>query len=157
MNLRINYTQLALTLILCLTLLTSCASRTGPRETEGMIIGGIIGGVLGQEIGSGSGRTIATVLGTIIGTSIGGNVGRSMDDADRLKVSHSLETVRTGVATTWTNPDTGNRYRVVPKRTYERNQQPCREYQIEATIGGQKQDIYGTACRNADGSWRVLN
>ena len=136
-------------------LLTSCATPRGENEAGGMIIGGILGGVLGHEIGSGHGRTAATVIGTLIGTSIGGNVGRSMDKADRLNVSRSLESVRTGVGTTWRNPDTGYRYRVVPTRTYEINDKPCREYTVDATIGGKTEQIYGTACRQADGSWKV--
>ena len=31
----------------------------------------------------------------------------------------------------------------------------CREYQSEVSIGGNKESIYGTACRNADGSWEI--
>ncbi|MDF1793160.1 MAG: hypothetical protein P1U88_14685 [Thalassobaculaceae bacterium] len=33
----------------------------------------------------------------------------------------------------------------------------CREYQSTAVIGGQRQQIYGTACRNPDGSWAPIN
>jgi len=32
---------------------------------------------------------------------------------------------------------------------------PCREYTLEALIGGQPETIYGTACRQADGSWKM--
>jgi surface antigen len=78
-----------------------------------------------------------------------------MDKTDRLKVSHSLETVRTGVETRWKNPDTGYQYRVVPTRTYEEPEGPCREYTVDASIGGKTEQIYGTACRQADGSWQV--
>jgi surface antigen len=31
----------------------------------------------------------------------------------------------------------------------------CREYQSQAVIAGQWQQIYGTACRNPDGSWAL--
>jgi surface antigen len=120
-----------------------------------MIIGGILGGVLGHQVGSGSGRTAATVLGAMIGTTIGGNVGRSMDRTDRVKVSHALENVRTGVETNWRNPDTGYQYRVVPTRTFEQPEGPCREYILNATIGGNKEQVFGTACRQADGSWKI--
>jgi len=145
-------------LIFCvgfILLLTACATPRGQNESSGMIIGGILGGVLGHEIGGGHGRTAATVIGTLIGTTIGGNVGRSMDKTDRLNVAHSLENVRTGVGTTWRNPDTGYRYRVVPTSTYEENNAPCREYTLEASIGGKTEQIYGTACRQVDGSWQV--
>lgn len=120
-----------------------------------MVIGGILGGVLGAQVGEGSGKTVATIVGTLAGAAIGGAVGRSMDETDRLKTALALENVRTGVPAQWRNPDTGNDYRVVPTRTYETAEGPCREYTVDATIGGRKETVYGTACRQPDGSWRV--
>jgi len=143
--------------LVSLSILTSCVSQNRPNEGSGMIIGGIIGGIIGHDIGRGHGRTMATVIGSMIGTSIGGNIGRIMDENDRLKVAHSLETIRTGVSTKWQNPDTGYLYKVVPTRTYQLGKQPCREYQVDATIGGKPEQIFGTACRQADGSWKVKN
>ena len=32
----------------------------------------------------------------------------------------------------------------------------CREYQTTVTVGGQTESAYGTACRQPDGSWRVV-
>jgi hypothetical protein len=32
----------------------------------------------------------------------------------------------------------------------------CREFQQEVTIGGRTEQAYGTACRQADGSWEVI-
>jgi surface antigen len=78
-----------------------------------------------------------------------------MDDVDRLKASQTLETVRTGVSSTWRNPDTGNQYAVTPTRTYDTSGGPCREYVINASVGGKPEQVYGTACRQADGSWRT--
>jgi len=86
---------------------------------------------------------------------IGGAIGRSMDETDRLRTAASLETVRTGVPSTWRNPDTGNQYVVTPTKTYESASGPCREYTIDAVIGGKKQKVYGTACRQPDGSWKI--
>jgi surface antigen len=150
--------QFFITLVLSvLFLFNGCASQRGDNDTGGMIIGGILGGVLGHEIGRGHGRTAATVLGAMIGTTIGGNIGRSMDESDQIKVSHSLETVRSGVETQWRNPDTGYEYRVVPTNTYYTNNSPCREYTIDAQIGGKTEQIVGTACRQEDGSWLVQN
>jgi surface antigen len=137
--------------------LSGCTSPA-TQEQAGMVIGGALGGALGAQIGSGSGRTVATVVGTLLGASVGGSVGRSMDDTDRLKVAHSLENVRTGVPSRWRNPDTGNQYSVVPTRTYETTGgTPCREFTVNGLIGGKKEQIYGTACRQSDGSWRVAN
>ncbi|TQV78174.1 hypothetical protein FKG94_13975 [Exilibacterium tricleocarpae] len=144
-------------LVCCCLLAAGCATNQGPNEQAGMIIGGIMGGLIGQGVGEGRGQTAATIVGTLIGTSIGGAIGRSMDDTDRLKVGHSLETVRTGVPSTWRNPDTQSQYTVTPTRTYEQSGGPCREYSLEAVIGGENEQLYGTACRQPDGSWKIVN
>lgn len=143
----------AIALITALTL-PGCAAE-GPKEQTGMVIGGALGGLLGSQA-RGPGRAVAIIAGTLIGASIGGAVGQSMDDTDRLKVAQSLETVRTGVPTTWKNPDTGNEYSVTPTKTIEASGgEPCREYTMEAIIGGKRETVYGTACRQADGSWKI--
>lgn len=137
-------------------LMAACA---GPQahEQSGMLIGGALGGVLGNQIGGGTGRTVATIVGAVAGSMVGGAIGRSMDDTDRLKTAQVLEGVRTGVPTEWRNPDTGNQYEVTPTRTYDSGSGPCREYTVDAIIGGEHQKIYGTACRQPDGSWRAVN
>ena len=136
---------------------SGCASYQGPSEQGGMIIGGILGGALGHQVGQGTGQTAATIVGTLAGAAIGGSVGRTMDEVDRLKTSQTLENVRTGVPASWQNPDTGNQYTVTPTRTYSANGGPCREYTIDAVIGGRVEKVYGTACRQPDGSWQVQN
>jgi len=149
--------KLIIFLVTLIVILSGCASTSQQsQEQSGMVIGAILGGVLGSHVGDGRGRTAATIVGAIIGSSIGGNIGRSMDDTDRLKTAQTLETVRTGVPSSWVNPDTNNHYTVIPTRTYEETAgSPCREFTMNAVIGGEKEKIYGTACRQADGSWKV--
>lgn len=125
------------------------------QEQSGMVIGGILGGLGGTQIGKGDGRTAAIILGTMAGAVIGGAIGRSMDETDQLRAAQTMETVRTGVSSSWENPDTGNTYVVTPTRTYETVEGPCREYTMVATIGGRPEQVYGTACRQPDGSWRM--
>ncbi len=134
--------------------LTGCANQPTQEQT-GMVVGGVLGGVLGSQVGRGHGSTAGTILGSIAGASIGGAIGRSMDDTDRMRTGMALENVRTGVPSTWRNPDTGNAYTVVPTRTYETAQGPCREYTVDAVVAGRKDKVYGTACRQSDGSWRA--
>ncbi len=138
-------------------LLAACATTTGPNEDAGMIIGGVLGGILGSQVGDGSGQTAATIAGAMAGMAIGGSVGRSMDELDRMKLATAMETTRTGVATQWQNPDTGYTYAVTPTETTETPQGPCREFSMDAQIGGRTEQIYGTACREPDGSWRIEN
>jgi surface antigen len=137
--------------------LSGCATPDRQHEEAGMVIGGVLGGLLGTQVGSGRGREAAIIAGTLVGAAIGGNVGRSMDELDRLKTAQTLETVRTGIPSVWVNPDTGHQYSVMPTRTYDTATGPCREYTVDAIIGGQRETIYGTACRQPDGSWQVLN
>lgn len=140
-------------------LISGCANYQdqSQKEQAGMVIGGVLGGVLGSQVGRGDGRTTAIILGTIAGAAIGGSVGHSMAEVDRMKTAQALEGVRTGVPSSWKNPDSGNEYVVVPTRTYEAPSGPCRDYTIDAVIGGKKDKIFGTACRQPDGSWQVRN
>ena len=146
-----------ITAMLALTLtLAGCATQ-GPREESGMVIGGLLGGMLGAQAGDRHLRPVAIIAGTLIGASIGGSVGSYMDETDRLRAGQTLETVRTGVSSTWRNPDSGVQYQFTPTSTYETAQGPCREYTMEALIGGKREQVYGTACRQADGSWKIMN
>lgn len=144
--------------VLIMTVLgAGCATDAGQQEQAGMVIGGVLGGVLGSQVGGGHGRDAAIIAGTLIGSAIGSNIGRSMDETDRMRTAQTLETVRTGVASRWRNPDTNVSYTVMPTRTYETNAGPCREYTVDAVIGGNDEQVMGTACRQADGSWVVRN
>lgn len=137
-------------------LVAGCA----PMNNEGgaTVAGGVIGGLLGSQFGGGpAGRLAATAGGALVGAYIGGQIGRTMDRLDRLEMQRALETAPTGKVVVWTNPDTGYHYTVVPTRTYYHESQPCREYTTKAVIGGKTQQVYGKACRQADGSWRVVN
>lgn len=139
--------------ILCV----GCASDQSQKEQAGMVIGGVLGGLIGAQVGGGDGRTTAIILGTMAGAAVGGSVGRSMADTDRLKTAHALENVRTGVPSSWRNPDSGNEYVVVPTRTFDAGAGPCRDYTIDAVVGGRAEKVFGTACRQNDGSWQIRN
>lgn len=131
-------------------------TTTPTQENQGMVIGGILGGVLGSQVGDGDSRIITAAVGTLIGAIAGSAIGKRLDEADRLKTGHTLETVRTGVSSEWKNPDTGYDYTVTPTRTYSADSgTPCREFSMKSEIGGKSEEVYGTACRQADGSWKI--
>lgn len=136
-------------------LLTGCAEVT--NEGVGTVAGGVVGGLLGSQFGGGSGRVAAAAGGALLGAYLGGNIGRTMDKVDRMQMQRALETAPVGRAVVWKNPDNGNTYTVTPRKTYYSSQQPCREYTTRALIGGKSQEVYGRACRQADGSWKVVN
>lgn len=134
-------------------LLSSCASVT--NEGVGSLTGGVVGGLLGSQFGGGSGKVMAAAGGALLGAFLGGKIGKTMDRQDQLEMQRALETAPTGGSAHWTNPDNGNQYSVKPTRTYYSEKQPCREYITHAMIGGKSEQIYGKACRQKDGSWRV--
>ena len=124
------------------------------REEIGQVLGGIAGAAVGSQIGDGTGRLIAIIGGAAIGVLVGGSIGRAMDRADYACVDHTLEYAETGQTVAWENPDNGAQYRVTPKETYQNAQgRYCREYVTEAVIDGRTRQVYGTACRQPDGSW----
>ena len=127
------------------------------KEEQGRVLGAIAGGLLGNQVGGGSGRTAATIAGTILGGYIGGNIGRQMDDGDRYRAGAALESTPSYQTSSWENPDSGNRYSVTPTKTYYAESRPCREYTTDAWIDGQRETLYGTACRQSNGSWQVAN
>lgn len=127
------------------------------RAALGAILGGVTGGVIGAQIGKGSRRTAATISGALIGVIVGGTIGRSMDQVDQACVGQALEQAPTGQTIAWSNPD-GGHYQVTPYRTFqEPNGRYCREYTTEANVAGRRQQLYGTACRQPDGSWERLS
>jgi len=130
---------------------------TGTKEQTGQVVGGVVGGYLGSTIGKGSGNLAATAAGAVIGALVGGAIGSNMDEMDRMQAHRALETAPTGNTVSWVNPDSGTAYAVTPTRTYETAGGPCREYTTEANIGGRIEHVYGTACRQADGSWQIVN
>ncbi|HLB07584.1 MAG TPA: RT0821/Lpp0805 family surface protein, partial [Alphaproteobacteria bacterium] len=63
-----------------------------------------------------------------------------------------------GVRNEWYNPDSGNYGRITPQPAYQTATGAyCREYQSSVVVGGQVQSGYGTACRQPDGNWVVVN
>ncbi|MGE5548350.1 MAG: glycine zipper 2TM domain-containing protein [Solirubrobacterales bacterium] len=124
-------------------------------EMGGNLIGGVAGGLVGSRFGRGSGRTAATIGGTIIGVLVGGSVGRSMDAVDQGCVAGALDYVPDRRPIAWAG-DSGESYRVMPVNSFERQGQYCREYQATAVIGGRRQQTYGTACRQPDGQWEIV-
>lgn len=131
------------------------------KQTGGAILGGAGGALAGSQFGKGTGQIAMTAVGTLLGAFVGSQVGESLDRADHTYANqagqNAFETARSGQAVAWSNPDSGNSGTVTPTRTYEPAPgQYCREYQQTITVGGKKQQSVGTACRQPDGTWKVM-
>jgi len=130
-----------------------------PKQAIGALGGGAAGGYIGSTIGGGRGRVVATAVGAVAGALAGGYLGQQLDKADRERADrayqNAFESSPVGRPSQWRNPDSGNYGSVTPVRTY---QAPTgREFTQTISIGGRLQEGHGTACREADGSWRIIN
>jgi surface antigen len=146
----------AFLLLLTTLTLTSCDNMN--NQDVGTVSGAVIGGLVGSRFGGGAGQMVAVGAGAVAGAYIGGQIGRSMDVQDQAQMRQAFEYNAVGQPAYWQNTNTGAVYDVTPVRniSYEGNPY-CREYRSTAVIGGQHQQVYGTACRQADGTWQVVS
>ena len=123
-------------------------SDMGPKQGVGTLGGAVIGG-------------LATGAGVLLGALVGSEIGKSLDRADRQymaeKTQYALESGQSGQPVEWRNPDSGHYGTVTPQRAYQANDSYCREYTQTVSIGGKTERAYGTACRQPDGSWQIVN
>ncbi len=154
--------KFVLPVILTFSLAACADSNYGQKQLGGAILGGALGGLAGSQIGSGKGQLAATAIGTLLGAMVGSEAGKSLERSDKLYAARTcqqaLEGTRTGQSSQWSNPDTGHSGSVTPTRTYKSTSgRVCRDYQQTVIVGGREQSAFGTACREADGSWRITN
>lgn len=140
----------------------SACQNAGTGETVGGLGGAVLGGVLGAQVGKGQGQLIAVGAGALLGALVGSSIGRTMDEVDRMRMEETtqgaLETNRDYTTSSWVNPNTGVSGTVTPQETYRTNSgQYCREYTQTVTIDGRREEAYGTACRQPDGSWQIVS
>jgi surface antigen len=151
--------------ILITLMLIGCATtpgKNGGQQNEKAVIGGLGGAAAGGLLAAAfRGGPVGIIGGALAGGLIGGAIGDRMDAADRQEAQkasqRALETAPSGTAVAWHNPDSGHSGTVTPVRTFQKSGgQYCREYQQTVSIGGQEQQAYGTACRQPDGSWKIV-
>ncbi|MFQ6110434.1 MAG: RT0821/Lpp0805 family surface protein [Nitrospinota bacterium] len=151
----------AVVAVVAIGLLAGCAQTGISKRTGGAILGGIAGGVIGSQIGSGRGQILAAIGGTLLGALIGSEIGKRLDQRDRRLMAQAtqdaLERSPSGKATTWKNPDTGNSGTVVAKPAVEKaGGGVCREFTQTITVEGKTETAKGTACRQPDGTWKIV-
>lgn len=151
----------ALALVAATLLLTACDPDTwGGGRSFGTLGGAAAGGLIGSQIGKGSGNAAATLTGVLLGGFIGNQMGTVIDDQDRkvaAKAEQRAYSAPVGQQITWNNPQNGNSGTITPTRDgYGSSGEYCREFQQTIVVGGQKQQGYGKACQQPDGSWKIV-
>jgi len=143
--------------------LAECQSGQGSGgEIVGTLLGAAIGGLIGSQLGDGTGNKIAIGAGVLAGGLLGNRLGANLDCQDQQyhadTAQRAFETQQTGTTSSWTNPDSGHSGSITPTRTYQAaDGTNCREFTQTVEVDGQQQNGYGTACRQADGSWRIVS
>ena len=126
--------------------LIACATPSG----QGAGAGAVGGGLIGLAAGGGTGMVVGAALGSLFGYG----VGKSIEERDRREAAYAFEQNR---RITWQNPDTGYSYVVVPTGTIYQGGEQCRQFTMTADTGQQPQEVTGTACRQPDGTWAIVN
>ncbi len=139
-------------------LLTACQTDNwGGGETVGTLGGAAAGGLVGNAIG---GHSAQDAAGVMIGGFAGNQLGGMVDDADRRRAAAAEQRAYTapiGQQIAWNNPQNGNAGTITPTRDgYDASGAYCREFQQTITVGGQQQQGYGKACRQSDGTWKIV-
>ncbi len=135
-------------------------SPYGEKQTVGTLGGAALGGLLGAQFGDGTGQLLATGAGVLIGGLIGSEVGRTMDEQDEMQANQAVTEAHQaplGETIVWNNPDSGHSGTVTPVRDGSTSSGLyCREFQQTITVSGRTETAYGTACRQSDGTWRIV-
>ena len=135
-------------------------SEGGQKENLGTVLGAVGGAVIGAQFGSGTGRLVGVAAGTLLGGYLGREVGKSLDRADQqaaTEAANKAHTAPVGQQIAWSNPDSGHSGTVTPTREgKDVAGNTCREYETTVTIDGKTERATGTACKQADGTWKII-
>ncbi len=148
--------------LLTLTLMGGCAGGYNKQQAGG-VLGAVLGGGGAYGLAKDSSNKEAWIIaGALLGALAGDAIGSQLDERDKLLAGQSfqasMEHNPNSQGSSWRNPNTGNSGTVTPTQTYvTAGGQPCREFQQSIIVGGQTQNAYGKACRDASGSWRIVN
>ncbi len=139
---------------------SDCRQDRRNDQAAGAIIGGIIGGVIGNQAFKGE-RGLGTVAGVLLGGVAGSQIARSGDDCDGYYASNAyydaFENRDPYERVEWRNPRSGHYGYVEAADSYrDRRGRTCRNYEQEIYVNGRRQIAEGVACRNRDGTWRVI-
>ncbi len=151
-----------LTAAIATSLLLGACAENGQfdSQTLGPVMGGLAGGFLGSQFGEGSGKTAMAIAGALAGAWAGSKIAQGMTAQDRGyydRAASQAASAPVGKTVTWYSPESGAQGTITPTRDGRADSgEYCREYQQTITVGGKTQKAYGTACRQPDGSWKVI-
>lgn len=156
--------------VIAATMLTACTEPNGApgkgimnggalnKSDVGTGVGVVGGALLGSAVGGGAGQVVAIIGGGLLGGYLGHLIGHNMDEQDMANYNAaSQRAMEKGTSTSWKNSDTGHHGTITPQKRYTNDEgQYCREYTQSIYIEGKKHTGHGTACRQDDGTWKIV-
>jgi surface antigen len=147
---------------LALSLLAGCTSSGGgvSKEQGGTVLGALGGAAAGYALGDGNWWAVGA--GALVGGLVGNRVGNYLDERDRQQAystaNYALDNNPDGQTATWSNPQNNTGGYTTPTDTYQTaSGSTCRTYQTGVSANGENQSGTGTACRQPDGTWKLVN
>lgn len=151
-----------LSAFLAMSLVTGCASSGGggiTKEQGGTALGALGGAAIGAAASDGNWWAIGA--GALVGGLVGNRVGNYLDERDQQQAystaNYALNNNADGQMASWSNPQNNTSGYTTPTKTVETASGTCRSYQTGVSANGQTQSGTGTACRQADGTWKLMN
>lgn len=128
------------------------------KADVGVVAGVVTGGLVGSAFGGGTGNTLAIIGGGLLGGYMGHQIGASFDRIDQMNYEQaSQKAMNTGHTQSWSNTDSGHHGTITPHKKYvNEDGKTCREYNQTIIVEGQPHKAYGTACKDDDGTWRIV-
>lgn len=146
--------------------LAGCAQGSGGgggwnKQDTGTALGAVAGAAAGAAIGGKDDWWWAAGLGALAGGVVGNQVGAYLDRQDQQtayrNANYALNNVPDGQTAQWSNPQNNTSGYTRPVETAQNNAgATCRTFQTGITAQGQSQSGTGTACRQADGTWKIM-
>ena len=139
---------------LALGLLAGCNTTSSTGGTTAAS-----GNVIGAKFGSG-GKFADNGVDSLVGAFIGPDIRSSLSQADQEYAEKAARTAYAGPIgdwVPWQNPQTGNSGTIVALREgYNSAGTYCRVYRMTVSAGGKSDLAFGTACKQADGAWKIV-
>lgn len=155
--------KLVLVAVLGVMAVEICGCTPGNNTPGATAAGALAGGLIGNQLFLGQKNAFAGVLaGALIGGVIGNRIGNYMDEQDKANMQSAIINTPVNQQASWTSDKAGPNgqpvtYTVRPVRNYTVHHRYCREYQTTVTVGGEAKKAYGKACRQPDGSWKIVS
>lgn len=124
-----------------------CANKAQQGAGVGALAGATIGALTFKD------KLLGAAVGAGVGMMMGYIVGNEWDKHDEAKVQKTLEHNRSGEASSWQNPDTGESYTATPGHPYMAENKVYRDVVIKDAKDGHT--VMAKAWRDDQGVWHL--